>query len=86
MPSTMPAQNSHSTQPTITEPARCYAIPNYEINYDLWSSAWSWHQRNSLCAEVHIMRIRYWIPERLEAEFLLRYGDTAYRVPEEDYV
>lgn len=84
--SPMSTPNSHLAVPTLTEPARCYGILNQGTDYDLWTSAWSWADRNQVCAEVHLARIRYWIPERLETEWLLRYGEVCHRVAEEDYI
>ena len=82
----LPATNSYHAVPTITEPSRCYGIPNQGIDHDLWSSAWRWADRNRICCSVHLARIRFWIPERLLTEWLLRYGEVCYRVPEEDYI
>ncbi len=86
MSSAMQSRNGYHAIPTITEPCRCYAIPNQGIDHDLWTSAWRWADRNRVCCEVHLARLRFWIPERLETEWLLRYGDTVYRVPEHDYI
>lgn len=82
----LPTTNSYHAVPTITEPSRCYAIPNQGVDHDVWTSAWRWAERHRLCAEVHLARIRFWIPKRLETEFVLRYGDLCYRVYEEDYI
>ena len=86
MSCSMPATNSYHAVPTETEPMRCYALPNQGIDHDLWTSAWSWADRLRLPAEVHLARIRIWVPERYESEFILRYSDVVYRVPEEDYI
>lgn len=84
--SPMHTPNSHTIVPTITEPCRCYGIANQGTDWDLWTSAWSWADRNRLPAEIHLARIRFWIPHRLETEWLLRYGEVAHRVAEEDYI
>ncbi len=86
MSSTVPGRNSYHAVPTITEPSRCWAIPNQGIDHDLWTSAWRWADRNKICCEVHLARLRFWIPERLETEWILRYSAYTYRVPEEDYI
>ena len=82
----LPAPDSYHAVPTITEPSRCYAIPNQGVDHDVWTSAWSWADRNRVSCELHLARIRFWIPERLESEFVLRYSEVCYRVPEEDYI
>lgn len=86
MSSRMSTTDRYHAVPTITEPSRCYAIPNQGVDHDVWTSAWSWADRNRLCCEVHLARIRFWIPERLLTEWLLRYGDISHRVAEEDYI
>lgn len=84
--SPMHTPNSHAIVPTITEPCRCYAITYSLMDWEAYSSAWSWAHRRGVVAEVHMARLKFWIPEAVETEFLLRYGDYSYRVPKDDYI
>lgn len=78
--------NSSAVIPTMTEPRRCYALPNQDIDPNLWLAVWSWAHSHHLESELHLARIRIWIPSALESEFVLRYSEVVYRVPEQDYI
>ena len=64
----------------------CYGILNSLLDQG-GSSAWTWAHNNNIQQEAHLNRCRYWLPvgSKLESEFVLRYGEIAHRVPEEDY-
>jgi len=65
----------------------CYAILNSDLAQG-GSSAWTWAHNNRIQREAHLNRCRYWLPvgSKLESEFVLRYTEIAFRVPEEDVV
>jgi hypothetical protein len=65
----------------------CYGILNSDLDHG-GSHAWSWAACNRIQAEAHLNRCRYWfvVGSSLESEFVLRYTEIAFRVPEEDHV
>jgi hypothetical protein len=70
-----------------SQPMRCYGILNSDLDSG-GSYAWTWARVNHIQREAHLNRCRYWfvVGSSLESEFVLRYTEIAFRVPEEDYV
>ncbi len=70
-----------------SQPMHCYGILNTDLDVG-GSHAWTWARENRIQREAHLNRCRYWftVGSSLESEFVLRYWEIAFRVPEEDYV
>ncbi len=70
-----------------SQPMHCYGILNSDLDSG-GSHAWTWARENRIQREAHLNRCRYWfvVGSSLESEFVLRYWEIAFRVPEEDYV